>query len=76
MKKKGPSDLLGIVLMIVPFIISLNNYNKTERIIPFIPWITRTVKGMEPSLFTGILAVLFYGALIVRYGMFKKDTFI
>ena len=71
------SDLLGIAIMVIPFIISILSFDAKARIIPFIPWITHTVKrNINPNYITAFCAAGFYCALIVRYGFFKKETLI
>ena len=69
------TDLLGIAIMIIPFYISLMNFDVTNRVIPFIPWITKTSKyNINPSLISAFLSAAFYISLIVRYGIFKRNT--
>ncbi len=70
------TDLLGIIIMIIPFYISMMSFDSTKRVIPFIPWLTKTVqKDINPDLITAFLSVAFYGALIIRYGIFRRDNF-
>ena len=67
------TDLLGIAIMIIPFYISLMSFDVTNRVIPFIPWITKTSKyNINPSLISAFLSAAFYISLIVRYGIFKS----
>ena len=69
------TDLLGIAIMIIPVCISQMSFDLTNRVIPFIPWITKTSKyNINPSLISAFLSAAFYISLIVRYGIFKRNT--
>ena len=72
------SDLVGTLLMVIPLIISVQEYEVTARVIGFIPWWTRTTRTevMTQDFITGFLAVAFYCALIVRYGFFRRNRFL
>lgn len=63
------SDILGILLMIVPFIISVA-WNDDFKIFGF----TIIEHNIKPDMIMALFACAFYLALVVRYGFFKKDT--
>ena len=68
------SEILGIALQIIPFIICLLTFTDKQKILWIIP---REVKvTIRPELISGLFAVIFYGILVIRMGMFKKETFI
>ena len=78
------ADLLGIVLMIIPCLISLgphgSSFSTTAPRIAFLPgWIPFNRQEVEvhvtPDIPRALVVVAFYyGALIARYGIFKKDN--
>lgn len=81
------ADLIGIVLMLIPCLISSGavfnfNFSATVPRIAFLPeWIPFNQKEVAvtitPDIPRALIAVAFYyGALIARYGIFKKDTFV
>ena len=72
------ADLFGILIMIIPCAISaLWESETSQRVIPFIPWITKTVQhNIQPGLIATFFAVVFYAALIVRYNIFRKESLI
>lgn len=70
-----PADLLGIVIMIVPFLISYQFHVVKEiTILGF------TIKSENiniwPNFITGAFAVSFYAALIIRYNIFKSNNLV
>ena len=70
------SDLLGIIIMIIPFIISIS----FEQINPArsLLWIKigkETITSIRPDLISTLCSVVFYASLIVRYeGIFKSNN--
>ena len=74
------ADLLGIALMIIPCLISCYSFSTTAPRIAFLPkWIPFNRQEVEvhvtPDISRALIAVAFYyGALIARYGIFKKDN--
>ena len=72
----GILDLVGILIMIIPCAISVLWESETsQRVIPFIPWITKTVHhNIRPDLIATFVSVAFYAALIVRYNIFRKES--
>lgn len=79
------ADLLGIALMMIPCIISVSpasSYSTTVSRIPLLPsWVPFNQKEVEqtitPDIPRALVAVIsYYGALIVRYGIFKKGNII
>ena len=74
------ADLLGIVLMIIPCLISVGSFSTTAPRIALLPsWIPFNQKevtvDITPDISRALIAVAFYyGALIARYGIFKKDN--
>lgn len=71
------SDLLGISIMIIPFMISIvfNDYLPPEKFLFF-----TTKKGepinIHPNMITSIFAVSFYAALIARYNIFRAGNIV
>lgn len=69
------ADLLGIVIMVIPCIICIREFETAERYVSFIPFWTHPVKkNINPNLITSLCAAGFYCSLIVRYGFFRKET--
>ena len=67
-----PTDLLGILVMLIPFLITFKQFTYVKGL--FL-WVTTTVpKDVRPGLVSSICAVIFYGALIIRCQLFKVDT--
>lgn len=70
-----PADLLGIVIMIVPFLISYQFH-----VIKEITILGFTIKSENiniwPNFITGAFAVSFYAALIIRYSIFKSNNLV
>ena len=65
-------EILGIVLQIIPFIICLCTFTDKQKILWLIP---RDVKiSIRPELLSTLFAVIFYGILVIRMGLFKKAT--
>lgn len=63
------SDIAGIFLMFIPFIISIVwQYNKKFL------FITVKTISIRPDLIMSLAAGAFYLALIIRYDFFKKET--
>ena len=65
------SDLCGIALMIIPVVISCLSFNR-DRAFLFIKW--KEPMSIAPDLISMGITVVFYAALIVRYGIFRKET--
>ena len=66
-------EILGIVLQIIPLIISLCTFTDKQKIF-FV--FSRDVKiTIHAELLSGLFAVIFYGILAIRMGLFKKETF-
>ena len=64
-------EILGIVLQIIPFIICLCTFTDKQKILGFI---SRDVKiSIRPGLLSTLFAVIFYGILVIRMGLFKKQ---
>ena len=76
------ADIIGVFLLLIPFIISLMPITYSEDVskkIWFIKVGTITIQqsySLIPTTIPSILAVAFYGSLIVRYNIFKKDNII
>lgn len=71
------ADILGVAFMFIPFIISFIKFPVNNRLVPFLPWPTKSgTVGLMPDLTSGLIAVIFYIGIIVRYGIFKKDSYI
>ena len=66
-----PADLMGIVIMIIPFVISTYKFEITQKIL-FIHW-TKT-SSLSPYAITTLLAVIFYAAMIARFDFFKTNN--
>lgn len=67
-----PSDLLGIIIMVVPFYITFKEFSYVKGL--FL-WVTTTVpKTIRPGLVSALCAVAFYVALILRCQLFKVGT--
>ena len=75
-----PADLLGIVLMIVPCILSLQKFSfettTSQRILLiFTRHVTNTeITSLRPGLLSSLIAVIFYAALLIRLDLFKADS--
>lgn len=67
------SEVLGIILQIVPFIICLFTF-KDEKSLFFglIKW-TKDIT-LRPGIHSGIFAIIFYGIIATRLEMFHKET--
>jgi len=66
------SEILGIILQSLPFIICLLTFTDEQKIFWVIP---RNVKvNIRPELISALFAFSFYGILVIRMGMFKKET--
>ena len=77
------ADLFGIVLMLIPFFISLFGFPGTEPRIPFLPeWLPFNQKEITirilPNMGTGLLVatVFYYGAFVARYDVFRTENII
>lgn len=68
-----PADLLGILFMIIPFVISIIWEGKIRTPLTFITHKYKTT-DILPCAITMLLAVVFYAALIVRFDFFKADN--
>ena len=67
-----PTDLLGIIIMVVPFYITFKEFSYVKGL--FL-WVTTTVpKTIRPGLVSALCAVAFYVALILRCQLFKVGT--
>lgn len=66
-------EILGIVLQIIPFIICLCKFTDKQKILGFIS--RDVIISLKPDFLTGLFAVIFYGILAIRMGLFKKETF-
>lgn len=66
-----PADLMGIVIMIIPFVISTYKFEITQKIL-FFHW-TKT-SSISPYAITTLLAVIFYTAMIARFDFFKTNN--
>lgn len=76
-----PIDLLGILIMIIPFFISFKSFTLIETGPKFEWWFIRLGKttnstqiDIKPGLVSAMCTVSFYFALIVRFDLFKADT--
>ena len=68
-----PTDLLGILIMIIPFYISFKEFSYVKDL--FL-WVTKTdTKTIQPGMVSALCAVIFYVALILRCQLFKIGTF-
>ena len=70
----GRSELLGIAIMIIPFMISiLFQHIDPAKTFWFIPISSQKVTTIRPGLISTACAVAFYAALITRYsGVFRS----
>lgn len=76
-----PIDLLGILIMIIPFFISFKSFTLTETG-PAVEWwfirlgktTSSTQIDIKPGVVSALCAVSFYFAVIVRFNLFKADT--
>ncbi len=70
------SDLLGVVMMLIPFIISvLFNHIIPGKSIWFLQISSEKVINIRPGLVSGLCAAAFYAALIVRFpGIFRMNN--
>lgn len=72
-----PADLLGILIMIIPFVISYAWYKEIPIKFLGIIDIKKTENvNIWPNAVTAAFAVAFYTALIVRYNIFKSNNLI
>lgn len=69
------TDLMGIAIMIIPFIISIvyKDYKGPEKFL-FFTTKQGEIINIRPNMVTSIFAVLFYAALITRYNIFRAAT--
>lgn len=65
------TDLLGIAIMIIPFIISIVFKHFKPNKFLFITTKQGEIINVQPNMVTSIFAVLFYAALIARYNIFR-----
>lgn len=64
-----PADLLGIIIMIIPFYITFKEFTYTKGL--FL-WVTTAEKtNIKPGLISSLCAVAFYVALMIRCQLFK-----
>ena len=72
----GLTDLLGIAIMVIPFIISiLFNHIIPGKRIWFLQLSSDTITNIRPGLISALCAVIFYASLIVRYeGIFRMNN--
>lgn len=71
------TDLFGIALMIIPFILSFSKYSYLKPIISIGNLAIgqkEIVLDIKPRYVSALLAVLLYGSFILRYDFFRKDT--
>lgn len=69
-----PTDLLGILIMIIPFYITFKEFTYVKGL--FL-WVTTTVpKTIKPGMVSALCAVAFYVALILRCQLFRIGTFV
>ena len=71
-------DLVGIAIMIIPFIISIQfNHIDPAKTIWFIQITAEKETNIRPGLISALLAAIFYASLIVRYpGIFTTQNLI
>lgn len=70
-------DILGLCLMAVCVWISYQEFSYTARKFWWWPfWHEVRKTGLTPDYQCAFAAVIFYAALIVRYDIFQKDTFL
>ncbi len=67
-----PTDLLGILIMIIPFCISFGEFSYIRKFL--IVEITSS-KNMQPNMISSLCAVIVYTALILRCQLFKIGSF-
>lgn len=68
-----PTDLLGILIMIIPFCISLKEFSYVKG--TFLWWNITGSETIQPGMVSALCAVVFYIALILRCQLFKVGTF-
>ena len=74
------ADLIGIMLLLIPFTISILTIKYNEEITKTFLGIktgTETIEKsitMRPTTNSSLIAVAFYTSLIVRYSIFKKES--
>lgn len=67
-KEYRVSDIAGIILMIIPFMISITRSGKRGALF----WSEHYT--IRPNMQTGIIACAIYLALVIRYDFFRKDS--
>ena len=68
-----PTDLLGILIMIIPFCISFKEFSYVKG--TFLWWSITGSETVQPGMVSALCAVVFYVALILRCQLFKIGTF-
>lgn len=66
-------EIFGIILLVIPFIITLPSYECIEKILIFEK---KEEWKFQPGLISTLFAAIFYLALILRFKFFKNDNFI
>ena len=76
-----PIDFLGILIMLIPFLISFKSFTYSEIGPKFEWWFIRlgrtttdTKVNLNPGLVSALCAVAFYFPLIIRLDLFKADA--
>ena len=75
-----PVDMLGILIMIIPFVISFRSFTATEEQIKHIFLFLRNIEittkrvNIKPNMVSMLCSVAFYGALLTRFALFKTET--
>ena len=70
-----PADLLGIIIMIIPFFISYAWHKEIPiKFLGLFPTGNTNDLNIWPNVITATIAVLFYFALILRYDFFKANN--
>lgn len=67
------SEILGLLIMIIPFIISIKFNRPGSR---FLFKQLKAPLDIQPDLVSSMFAVAFYAGMIARYGIFKRDTIV
>lgn len=71
-----PGEVLGILLIIIPFFISFKTFTTTEqvRVAIFFRKTTTETNSLMPGLVSAFSSVAFYCALLVRFKLFKSNN--
>ena len=72
-----PADLLGLVIMIIPFIITLMPFNVPQEVKKLIFFKSEEIVSkriLVPGMVSALCAVAFYSAVLVRFKLFQSEN--